>query len=96
MYKYLILLLTLIMAGCSDNVKETNDSVILYRDGQFKKSVVTKFGVYCTVAWYESIENLYITPEGTAIDGPFNYKWTLSQFGSDEDKAWYAKNCKAK
>lgn len=95
MRKILGPILCLILAACADNqVKETQDSVILYRNGEFKKSPVKMFGVYCTVAWYKTLDDIYIKSDGTTKDGPFEYKWTLNEFEQDADKIWFDKTCK--
>lgn len=31
---------------------------------------------------------------GQAANGPWEYKWTLLEFNSEQDKLWYNKNCK--
>lgn len=95
MIKYLMLGLTLFLVGCSDNkITETNDIILLYRKGEFKKAEVRKSGAYCTVAWYKSIDNFALRRDNTAIDGSFDYKWTLNEFGKPIDQQWFDKNCK--
>ncbi len=79
----------------NNQVEETYDTVILYRSGEFKKAIVTKYGVYCSASWYKyATDHVYLKPDGTAKNGPFDYKWTLLEFNSDADKIWYDKNCK--
>lgn len=100
--KYLILALALLVSGCNETVSVPNktdvsnktDTVILYRDGEAKRSEVTKFGVYCAVAWYKSIENLLLRRNGTITNRPFQYQWSLKEFGNEEDLIWFDKNCK--
>lgn len=71
-----------------------SDTVVLLRNGEAKKSTMSKMGAYCTVGWYRSIENLLVKRDGTITNSPFNYKWTLNEFGSDLDKTWFDANCK--
>lgn len=93
MKKYLILFF-LLLTSCANQVKETSDSVILYKDGDFRKSEVIMYGVYCTAGWYKTLDHLYLKSNGTIDDGPFHYTWTLNEFNSEADKIWYAKTCK--
>jgi hypothetical protein len=93
--KRFFLLTAVVLTGCSDNVAAPQqDSILLFRDGEVKKSPVVKFGVYCTAAWYQSIEHLLLNSDGTSKNRPFEYKWSLREFRSDEDKQWFASNCK--
>jgi hypothetical protein len=94
--KYLILISLIFLTACSNTSPTSQgDIVLLYRNGEFKKvEVKKKTGAYCTVAWYESIDNFALKSDGTAIDGVFNYRWTLSEFGNEADKIWFNKNCK--
>ncbi len=77
----------------TDSISEAN-TIILQKNGELKKSEVRKFGVYCTAGWYRTIDNFYLKSDGTASDGPFNYRWTLHEFNSEQDKFWFNKNCK--
>lgn len=82
-----------VLTSCTDNLK-ISDSVILIRDDQAKKSEVNKMGAYCSAAFYRSIENLLLHKDGTINDGPWHYKWTIGEYRSDQDKAWFDANCK--
>lgn len=90
-YKYIMPLL-LLLSAC--NNISSNDTVILYRKGEVKKSEVTKIGVYCGVSWYKYLEQLLLRDDGTVYNPPFEYKWTLFEFNSEQDKIWFKANCK--
>lgn len=94
-FKYLILIVLLGLTACGDDkITTTNDMILLYRKGEFKKAEVRKTGVYCTTAWYKSIDNFALKRDGTATDGGFEYRWTLAEFGNPLDQKWFDKNCK--
>lgn len=92
--KRLTMLFLLLLPACSPQVNETPDTVILINRGEMKISPVKKFGVYCTASWYRSFGDTVLRPDGTAVSGPFDYRWTLNEAGAEADKIWYGKTCK--
>lgn len=90
-----MLSIAFIILNKPSQVNETYDTIVMYRNGEFKKAKVIKFGVYCTASWYSyATDNVYLKSNGTATNGPWDYKWTLLEFNSEQDKLWYNKNCK--
>lgn len=100
MKKIIFLATCLLIMGCDDDGAGTFEKpvghVILYRDGQAKKSPVYNIGSRCWVSWYDGIEKVLIHGNGTAFDTPFSYRWTLDRKGPDDtaaDAMWFKNNC---
>lgn len=74
----------------------TAGTVVLYRDGQAKKSDVRRIGSRCWVSWHAGIEKVLLRGDGTARDATIDYRWTLDRPGPDDpvgDRRWFSLNC---
>ena len=91
MNKKILVLAALSLCAC-----EQKTTVVLIRDGQMKTSAVGKIGPRCWVSWYDGIEKLELRRDGTAVDPPMQYRWTLERSGPDDraaDEKWFDANC---